>query len=51
MLEYRPGHEQRVFGGRYQYRLRRRGEAFSIAWKRANLINCDGTFPALAVPF
>lgn len=51
MLEYRPGHDQRTFGGRYQYRLRRRGELFAIAWKRANLINCDGTFPALAVPF
>lgn len=51
MLEYRPGHEQHVFGGRYQYRLRRQGTSFAIAWKRADLINCDSTFPALAVPF
>jgi len=51
VLEYRPGHEQRTYGGSDQYRLRANDDAFRIAWKRANLVNCDATFPALALPF
>ena len=51
MMEYRPNHEQRLFGGSYSYHLALEGDDFKIVSKKANLINCDGRFPALAVPF
>jgi benzoate/toluate 1,2-dioxygenase beta subunit len=51
MLEYRPDWGQRLFGGRVHYRLRRRRDSFEMVLKRVDLVNCDGTFPALAVPF
>ena len=51
MLEYRPGWEQRIFGGRVQHMLRRTQSGFEIVLKRVNLVNCDATFSALAVPF
>jgi benzoate/toluate 1,2-dioxygenase beta subunit len=51
MLEYRPDWGQRLFGGRVYYRLRRARGSFEIVLKRVDLVNCDGTFPALAVPF
>ena len=40
MLDYRPGHGQRSFGGRYEYRLVREGDSFLIASKKATLLNC-----------
>ncbi|HEY7658257.1 MAG TPA: aromatic-ring-hydroxylating dioxygenase subunit beta [Burkholderiales bacterium] len=42
---------QRVFAGRVRHRLRRRADAFRIAWKRVDLLNCDDTFELIAVPF
>lgn len=51
MLEYRTGWGVRNYGGRFQHTLRRNAEGFEIVMKRVDLINCDDTFPALAVPF
>jgi 3-phenylpropionate/cinnamic acid dioxygenase small subunit len=42
---------QRVFAGRVRHCLRRRADAFRIAWKRVDLINCDDSFELIAVPF
>jgi 3-phenylpropionate/cinnamic acid dioxygenase small subunit len=51
LLEYRPGRDQRMFGGRCQHTLRRSGDSFEIVLKRVDLINCDATFPPLSIPF
>jgi len=51
LLEYRPSHDQRIFGGKYQHVLRRKKDGFEIILKRVELVNCDDAFPALAVPF
>ncbi|MBM3596658.1 MAG: aromatic-ring-hydroxylating dioxygenase subunit beta [Alphaproteobacteria bacterium] len=51
MLEYRPGWPQQLFGGRYRHTLRRTKGGYEIVMKRVDLVNCDGTFPALSVPF
>ena len=51
MLEYRPGYEQRAFGGKVQHRLRRENGALKIKMKRVSLINCDATFTSMAIPF
>jgi benzoate/toluate 1,2-dioxygenase beta subunit len=51
MLEYRPGYEQRVFGGQFLHRLRFADGRFQIVLKRVELINCDESFRAMAVPF
>lgn len=51
MLEYRPGYEQRLYGGEFRHRLRRVDGRFSILMKRAELINCDASFTAMAIPF
>ena len=51
MLDYRPGHGQRSFGGRYDYRLVREGESFLIAAKKATLLNCDAVHEAISIPF
>jgi 3-phenylpropionate/cinnamic acid dioxygenase small subunit len=51
MLEYRPGYEQRVFGGGYLHRLRFSDGRLRIVLKRAELINCDASFRSMAVPF
>lgn len=52
MLEYRPGHEQRKFGGRYEYDLVRGSDAgFRIAFKKAEIINCDDVHLPIAIPF
>ena len=29
----------------------RDGSGFEIAWKRVDLVNCDGVFETLSVPF
>ena len=51
MLDYRPGHGQRSFGGRYDYRLLREGGSFLIASKKATLLNCDAVHEAISIPF
>jgi len=51
MLEYRPGSEQRVFGGRYEYQLCRQADALKIESKRATIVNCDASFRLMAIPF
>lgn len=52
MLEYRPGHEQRSFGGSYTYALRWQPDtSFRIAFKKAVIINCDDVHLPIAVPF
>ena len=52
VLDYRPGHYQRAFGGKYEYVLSR-GDAgrFRIASKKAIIINCDDVHLPVAVPF
>jgi 3-phenylpropionate/cinnamic acid dioxygenase small subunit len=40
ILEYRK-EEQRLFGGTVRHWLRRQGDAFRIAMKRIDLVNCD----------
>lgn len=52
MLEYRPAHDQRSFGGRYEYVLARSGETdFRIASKKATILNCDDVHLPIAIPF
>jgi benzoate/toluate 1,2-dioxygenase beta subunit len=51
MLEYRPGQEQRLFGGTFRHRLRDAGERPVILMKRVDLINCDASFGSMAIPF
>lgn len=52
MLEYRPAHDQRAFGGRYQYALARAGQTeFRIASKKATILNCDDVHLPIAIPF
>jgi benzoate/toluate 1,2-dioxygenase beta subunit len=51
MLEYRLD-KQTSYGARCRHLLRTKdGGAFEIAWKRVDLINCDGTLEMLSVPF
>ena len=50
MLEYRLD-KQSSYGGRCRHLLRARGDGFEIALKRVDLINCDGIFETLSVPF
>ncbi|PPR11925.1 MAG: Biphenyl 2,3-dioxygenase subunit beta [Alphaproteobacteria bacterium MarineAlpha11_Bin1] len=50
MLEYRLD-KQTTYGGRCRHLLRPKDDDFLIAWKRVDLINCDGVFEPLAVPF
>ena len=52
MLEYRPGHAQRSFGGKYEYQLRveNAGE-LKIVSKKAVIINCDDVHLPIAIPF
>lgn len=52
MLEYRPAHAQRAFGGRYDYTLlRSASDGFRIATKKATIINCDDVHLPIAIPF
>ena len=52
MLEYRPGNEQRSFGGKYEYALVRAGQAgFRIKSKKAMILNCDDVHLPIAIPF
>lgn len=50
MLEYRPKHGVRLFGGDCTHRLRARGDGFEIVMKRVDLVNCDDSFEALVLP-
>jgi benzoate/toluate 1,2-dioxygenase beta subunit len=50
MMEFRL-EKQTSYGGRCQHLLRKNDDGFKIARKRVDLINCDGTFEPLAVPF
>lgn len=50
MMEYRLD-KQTSYGGRCQHLLRQKDNEFELAWKRVDLINCDGVFEPLAVPF
>jgi len=50
MLEFRDD-RQRVYGGGVRHRLRRVGGALRIAWKRVDLVDCDGVHDGIVVPF
>jgi 3-phenylpropionate/cinnamic acid dioxygenase small subunit len=50
LLEYRR-ETQRLFGGTCLHRLVRTGDGIRIAWKRVDLVNCDGPNEGLVVPF
>lgn len=50
MMEFRLD-EQTSFGGRCRHLLRKTDGGFEIAWKRVDLINCDGIFKTLTIPF
>ncbi len=49
MTEYRLDN-QRVFAGRYEHRLTRQNGSLKIVRKKAELVNCDSAFEAMAVP-
>jgi len=52
LLEFRPAHAQRTFGGKYDYTLlRAAGGDFRIAIKKAMIINCDDVHLPIAIPF
>ncbi len=51
MLEYRPGKEQQVFGGRCFHAIRVVSGEMKLAWKKVELINCDGMFNPILLPF
>ena len=51
VIEYRHDELQQTYAGRCRHHLRRTDAGFEIAWKRVDLINCDGILTALAVPF
>lgn len=50
MLEYRDG-VQRLYGATVQHTLRPRPGGFAIAFKRVDLLNCDGFLPMMSIPF
>ena len=51
MLEFRLD-KQTSYGGRCRHLLRiKDGGGIEIAWKRVDLVNCDGMFETLSVPF
>ena len=50
VLEYRR-EAQRLFAGTCFHRLVRAGSGIQIAWKRVDLVNCDGPHEGLLVPF
>ena len=50
MVEFRRN-EQRLFAGTCLHRLVRTGDGVKIAWKRVDLVNCDGVLEGLVVPF
>ena len=51
MLDYREG-VQRLYGATCQHTLRPRGAGgYAIAFKRVDLLNCDGFLPMMSIPF
>jgi 3-phenylpropionate/cinnamic acid dioxygenase small subunit len=50
LVEYRRN-AQRLFAGAYIHRLLRAGDAFKIASKRVNLVNCEAELEGLVLPF
>jgi len=51
MLEFRLD-EQTSHGGRCRHLLRvKDGGGYEIVWKRVDLVNCDGIFKTLTIPF
>lgn len=50
MVEYRLN-GQRLYAGTSRFGLRRAGGGFSIAWKRVDLVNAEGTHEPMSVPF
>ena len=50
MTEYRHG-EQRQFAGALTHGLAEVEGGFMIAWKRVDLVNCDGMMEGITVPF
>lgn len=50
MVEFRLDN-QRLFAGTCLHRLVRTHEGLRIAWKRVDLVNCDGLLAGLVVPF
>jgi 3-phenylpropionate/cinnamic acid dioxygenase small subunit len=50
LIEFRRN-EQRLFGGTSFHRLTVAGGDIKIAWKRVDLVNCDGPMDGIVVPF
>jgi benzoate/toluate 1,2-dioxygenase beta subunit len=50
MMEFRLD-KQTHYGGRAQHLLLKTDDGFMLKWKRVDLINCDGVFEPLAIPF
>jgi benzoate/toluate 1,2-dioxygenase beta subunit len=50
MVEFRLD-TQRLFAGTCLHRLVQAEDGFRIAWKRVDLVNCDGLLEGLVVPF
>jgi 3-phenylpropionate/cinnamic acid dioxygenase small subunit len=50
MAEFRRD-RQRIFAGSLRHGLVTGGEGFRIAWKRVDLVNCDGMLDGITVPF
>ena len=50
LIEFRRN-EQRLFGGTCFHRLTVAGGDIKIAWKRVDLVNCDGPMDGIVVPF
>jgi 3-phenylpropionate/cinnamic acid dioxygenase small subunit len=50
LIEFRRN-EQRLFGGTCFHRLTVAGGDIRIAWKRVDLVNCDGPMDGIVVPF
>jgi 3-phenylpropionate/cinnamic acid dioxygenase small subunit len=48
MTEYRSG-EPRQYAGRYEYRLRHEAAGYRMAMKKAELVNCNSSFTAMAI--
>jgi 3-phenylpropionate/cinnamic acid dioxygenase small subunit len=50
MVEFRRD-AQRLFAGTLHHRLRATATGVRIAWKRVDLVNCDGELEGLVLPF
>lgn len=50
LIEFRRN-DQRLFGGTCFHRLTVASDQIKIAWKRVDLLNCDGPLDGIVVPF